>query len=475
MNLAVEILQWVVIACIVYLVVINLVALAFVLVGAEENDVRRMEDASADYSTLSASRFTIPLSIIVAAYNEERVIESTIRSLLALDYPEFEVIAINDGSTDGTLERLRDAFELEPYHVFMRHVFTTAEIRSVYRSAKYPNLMVVDKENGGKADSLNAGLNVARYRYVCGVDADTVFERSALLKVMRAVVHDPARIVGVTSQITTAREPEAAIAAAPGRRRIDLRPLVVYQHLDFLRAFVNNRLAWSKLGFMLCLPGGFQIWRRDVLEEVGGYSTTFTCEDIELTFRVHEKYLREGRDYAIHCLPDSIGVTECPDTVPKLVAQRERWQRVIDETVFHYRRMWFNSSYGRVGLVGSPFYLLSEVISPAVEILALGALVAAIGLGLFDFWTFVAVLGAMAFTNAALTAAAIFLDDVQSRLYRRRDLVRLLLYCPFEMILYRPIIFWARLKGSWRFLRGDMGWYKFERNVRAATSEAPSA
>src|SRR5262249_23053785 len=159
-------------------------------------------------------------------------------------------------------------------------------------------------------------------------------------------------------------------------------------------------------------------------------------------------FLREGRDYAIHCLPDSIGVTECPDTVPKLVAQRERWQRVINETVVHYRRMWFNPGYGSVGLVGSPFYLLTEVISPAVEILALGALVAAIGFGLFDAWTFLAVVGAMAFTSAALTAAAVFLDDVQSRLYRRRDLIRLLLYAPLELVLYRPIIFWARLKGS---------------------------
>jgi len=327
--------------------------------------------------------------------------------------------------------------------------------------------VVVDKENGGKADSWNAGLNIARYRYVCGVDADTVFDRTALLKVMRIVVRDPARIIGVTSQITTARQPERALAAAPGRREVERGPLAVYQHLDFVRAFVNNRLAWSKLGFMLCSPGGFQIWRRDVLEEVGGYATTFTCEDIELTFRVHERFLRDGRDYRIHCLPDSIGVTESPDTVRKLVSQRERWQRVIDETVFHYRRMWFNPSYKSVGLVGAPFYLLTETLSPAIEMLALGALVAAVALGLFDVWMFALVVAAMAFTTAALTAAALLLDDLQSRLYRKRDLARLLVYAPLDLVLYRPIMFWARLKGSWRFLRGDKGWYKFERNVRA--------
>jgi cellulose synthase/poly-beta-1,6-N-acetylglucosamine synthase-like glycosyltransferase len=463
------VLLLVVLACVLYLVVTTLIALAFVVIGAVENAMRKMEGETTDYEILASSRFTVPVSVIVAAFNEERVIESTIRSLLEFDYPEFEVILVNDGSTDDTLARVRDAFELEPYHVFVRHVLDTEEVRAVYRSAVHRNLVVVDKANGGKADSWNAGLNVARYRYVCGVDADTVFDRKALLKVMRVAIQDPARIVGVTSQISTARSPETAIAAAPGQRAIEPGPLAVYQHLDFLRAFVNNRLAWSRHRFMLCSPGGFQIWRRDVLQEVGGYSTAFTCEDIELTFRVHERFLREGRDYRIHCLPDSIGVTESPDTYRKLVAQRERWQRVIDETVVHYRRMWFNPRYKAVGLVGTPFYLISEVISPAIEVLALGALVAAVALGLFSATTFFAFFAAMAFSNAALTAAAILLDDLQSRLYRKRDLTRLLLYAPLDLVLYRPIMFWARLKGSWRFLRGDKGWYKFERNVRTAS------
>ena len=290
-------LTLVVLACFAYLVLINVVAIVFLVVGAIENAVRRHEEGSADYETLGASRFTIPVSVIVAAYNEGPVIEATVSSFLAFDYPEFEVVVVNDGSTDETLERLREAFELAPYEVFVRHVFPTQPVRGIYRSALHPNLVVVDKENGGKADAWNAALNVARYRYVCGVDADTVFDPTALLQVMRFPMSDPARVIGVTSQIATAAEPEKVLAQPPGRRRIDYSLLGVYQHLDFVRAFINNRLAWSQWGFMLCSPGGFQIWRRDVLEEVGGYSTTFTCEDIELTFRIHEKFRREGRDY----------------------------------------------------------------------------------------------------------------------------------------------------------------------------------
>jgi biofilm PGA synthesis N-glycosyltransferase PgaC len=339
-------------------------------------------------------------------------------------------------------------------------------VRAIYRGRMHPNLVVVDKENGGKSDALNAGLNVARFRYVCGVDADTVFDREALLKGMRRVVEDPARIIGVTSHLTIAENPESVMSASPGRRPIDRRPFMAYQHLDYLRAFFNNRLAWSRLGFMLCAVGAFQIWRRDVLEEVGGYSRTFTCEDIELTFRVHEKFLREQRDYEIHCLPDNVGTTEGPDTVRKLVSQRERWQRVINETVWHYRGMWFRKRYGSVGLIGAPFYLFTEVLAPAFELLAIATFAVAVALGLFDPAVFVLMLVAIAFLTGALTACAILLDDLQSRTYRVRDLVRMLVLAPLDLVLYRPVIVWARLKGTWRFLRGDKAWHKFERNVR---------
>ena len=455
-----------VLVCFAYLVFTTAVYVTLTVIGGFESIVRRHESWSADYETLGTSRFTIPVSIMVPAYNEERVIASTTRSMLELDYPEYEVIVVNDGSSDGTLAALIEAFGLEPYQAFVRHVFPHEDVRAMYRCAEYPNLVVVDKGNGGKSDALNAALNVARYRYVCGVDADTWFDRKALLKGMRLAVQDPARVIGVTSHMTTARKPEQAMSAQQGRRRIDLHPLMAYQHLDFLRAFFNNRTAWSRGNYMLCSPGAFAIWRRDVLEEVGGYSRQFTCEDIEVTFRIHEKYLREGRDYAIVCLTDNVATTEGPDTVGKLVSQRERWQRVIDETVWHYRRMWFNRKYKAVGLVGTPFYLLTEVLAPAFELLGLAALTGAIALGLFQPLTFVAMVAALAFVNAALTASAIYFEDMQSRSYRKRDLLALLLYTPLDFVVYRPIILWSRLKGSWGFLRGDKSWHKFERNVR---------
>lgn len=462
------VLFWTVIVCLAYLAVVYTSYVALLLVGLVENAVRRHERRTEDFETLAASRFTIPVSVVLAAYDEEQAIVPTVRSLLALDYPEFEVIVVNDGSTDETLETLRAAFDLTPFETFFRRRFDSADVHAVYRSREHPSLTVVDKQNGGKSDALNAGLNLARFRYICGVDADTIFAPDALLKGMRLVMTDPGRIVGVTSHLAIAQDPAAQMRQPVGRRRVARRSLIAFQHLDYLRAFFNNRLAWSRLNFMLCAVGAFQIWRRDVLEEVGGFARGFTCEDIELTFRIHERFLREGRDYRIVCLPDSIGATEGPDTVAKLVAQRERWQRVIAETVWHYRRMLFNPRYRTVGLLGVPFYLVSEVLAPLFEILALASLFLAVWLGVIDWGSFAAFVAAIALVNGAITAAAVHADDLQSRAYRPADLVRLLLLAPLDLFVYRPIIAWSRLKGTWRFLRGDKGWHKFERNTRAA-------
>jgi cellulose synthase/poly-beta-1,6-N-acetylglucosamine synthase-like glycosyltransferase len=464
------VLHAIVVACFAYLLVVNLSYLALALVGLVENRTRRRESAAEDYETMAGSRFTIPVSVVLAAYDEESAIVATVRSLLAQNYPEFEVIVVNDGSKDGTLGRLRDEFGLDPYEVFSKRFVETEPVRAIYRSAEHPNLIVVDKDNGGKADALNAGLNLARFRYICGVDADTVFARDALLKSMRLVMADPAHVIGVTSHLSIALDPAKTMADPVGKRRLSHRPLLAYQHLDYLRAFFNNRLGWSRLDFMLCAVGAFQVWRRDVIEEVGGFARGFTCEDIELTFRIHERYLRLGCSYQILCLPDNVGTTEGPNTVRKLVAQRERWQRVIDETVWHYRGMILNPRYKRVGLLGMPYYILSEVIAPLFELVAFFSLPLALALGVFDWQMFALTAALISFLNGTLTTIAILGDDRQSRLYAPGELVRLLLLAPLELVLYRPILVWARLKGTWRFLRGDKGWYKFERNERAAAA-----
>ena len=332
--------SWGVKVCLAYLLVVFASYVLLVLFAGADSSIRNRQRGAEDFDTLEASRFTIPVSIISALYNEEPVAVESTRSLLAQDYPEFEVLLIDDGSTDGTFEKLEAAFDLERREVIYRRVFETRALAGVYRSRIDPRLTVVRKLNGGKADALNCGLNFARYRYVLGVDGDTMYRPGALLLGMRLVMRDPARIIGVTSMIAISFRPEVLHNQESGARTLDRRLLSNFQQLDYMRSFFNNRIAWSRLRFMMCVVGAFHIWRRDVLEEVGGFSRNFTCEDIEMTFRVHEKFLREGRPYEILCVPETVATTEGPARIRGLISQRARWQRVIIETLVHYQRMF---------------------------------------------------------------------------------------------------------------------------------------
>jgi cellulose synthase/poly-beta-1,6-N-acetylglucosamine synthase-like glycosyltransferase len=453
-------------ACFVYLCAVALAFLGVLVLSALEQFRLLRDRRQDDFDALSSSRFTIPVSIVVPAYDEEVVIESTVRSLLALDYPSFEVIVVNDGSRDGTLALLQRAFDLEPREMFFQRRFRSRVVRGAYRSRAHPQLVVVDKENGGKADALNAGLNLARYRYVCTVDGDTVYHRDALLRAMRIPMRDPSTVVGVTSQVAISRRPEAEPTGTPGTSRLDDRLLANFQFLDYLRAFVNNRTGWARWNFMLCSVGSFAVWRRDVVEEMGGFSGDFTCEDIEFTFRVHERFRRERRPYRVVALADSIGRTEGPDTVRSLISQRARWQRVITETVWHYKRMLFNPRYGAVGLVGVPYYLLVEVLAPFFGVLALVVIPVAWWAGILAWDVCLLTMAAIALANGVYASMAVFLFDRESHSYTRRDLCVLVALGALDLFLYRPILIYAQAKGVVEFLRGDKQWNKFERNTR---------
>ena len=373
------ILRWIVVICFAYLALVYVSYFALAVVGLIENTTRRRESAAEDYDTLATSRFTIPVSVVLAAYNEESAITPTVLSLLAQTYPEFEVIVVNDGSSDGTLACLVREFTLQPYEVFTKRFVQTEPIRAVYRSSTFPNLVVIDKDNGGKADALNAGLNAARFRYICGVDADTVFSKDALLKGMRLVMTDPAHVIGVTSHLSIALDPSKAMADPVGGAGFGkVAPRLPAPRLPARILQQPARLVATRLHALRGRRIPDLAPRCD--RRGGGFALGFTCEDIELTFRVHERYLRGGKRYQILCLPDNVGTTEGPDTVRKLVAQRERWQRVINESVWHYRRMLFNRRYKQVGMLGMPYYLLSEVLAPLFELLAFASLLLAVGL-----------------------------------------------------------------------------------------------
>ena len=469
-------LYWACIVCILHLLGANFLYLTMFIVAAIDNAIRNREDRTEDYDTLSSSRFTIPVSVVVPAYNEQSMIVPCVRSLLAQEYPEFEVIVVNDGSKDETFDLLKREFDLKPRQVFYRRSLSCAKVLGIYQSAREPRLTVVDKENGGKADALNCGINLSRYRYLCFVDSDTVFIRKALLKGMRLAIKDPARVIAVTSLINISTEPETACRTESGETQLASRPFVNFQHIDYLRSFLGNRSAWSRLNFMLCTIGVFSIWRRDVVMEMGGFSPDFTCEDIEISFRAHYRYLRERRPYQILSLPDAVACTEGPSRVASLISQRARWQRVINETVWHYRSMILNPRYRTVGLIGMPYYILYEVLAPFFELLAWVTLPVAWWMGVMDWKGFFFYLGSMCFLTGALTNGVVLVQDIGSRTYRLHDLAMLMVLGLVEFLVYRPVISIARFKGTWDYLKGEKQWHKFERNRRSGNPRlGPSA
>lgn len=412
------------------------------------------------------SSLSIPVSIIAPALNEERVVVAAVQSLLDQNYPEFEVILVDDGSTDGTIETLRVAFDLAPSDIRVPLTFDAGEVTAFYRSQKDPRLSVVRKVNrGSKADAVNCGMNFAAYRYVCCVDGDTIYSGNALLDGMAIVLKNPSEVVGVTSYFGTSRHPEAKVVG--GRRRVDRNWLSILQNIDLMRSFLVNRLAFSAIGAMMCSPGAFAIWRRDLFAEVGAFDPRFSCEDIEFTYRVHEHFRRQRRRYQIASLPRLVAMTEGPDNVRDLIRQRARWQRVLLESVWAYRRMWFNYRYGTVGLVALPYNILFEALSPLMQALSLVLLLVLGAWGVLDARAVVAMLLFAALIVAAPSMLAVLIDNRQHRDYRTRDLVAMSLYSLLDLALFKPIILVAGLKGSIDFLKGKKGWDKFERNARS--------
>ena len=216
----------------------------------------------------------------------------------------------------------------------------------------------------------------------------------------------------------------------------------------------------------MCVSGGYGMWRRDIVIEVGGFSPKFTCEDIEMTFRVHEHMLRTKKPYRIISLPNLVAQTEGPQKIPQLVSQRARWQRVTMETIWEYRRMFLRPTYRTVGMLGVPYYTLFECFAPVFQVASVVTLALAFVYGVLGWQSYLAFLGMMAFGTALLTTLAVSLHDRGYRDFRARDLVRMLLLGPLDLFLYRPILMWAGLVGVWEFMRGDKRWNKFERNAR---------
>lgn len=404
-----------------------------------------------------------PIAVLAPAYNEEVTIVESVDSLLALHYPQFEVIVINDGSKDGTLQQVIGHYGLSPVKRFYDLAVEHKPIRGLYASPRLPRLLVIDKENGGKSDALNAGINVARAPLFCSIDADSLLESDALLRAVRPFVEEPDLTVAVGGTIRLANGSNIASGRVM-EVKLPKNFLGLVQIIEYLRAFLMARLALSKMQVLTVISGAFGLFRRQLAVEVGGYSHGTVGEDMELVVKLHRLLRDRKQPYRIEFIPEPVCWTEAPESLKILGRQRARWQRGALETFFKHRDMLFNRRYGRIGFLGFGQILVVDIVGPVVEVLGyfLVPLLWAVGLLAVDY--LLAFL-AITFTfGIFVSVATLILEEVELRRFpRARDLAVLTLISVLENFGYRQISNFWRLRGFWQFLRKQQGWGEMTR------------
>ncbi len=450
-----------------YFALVMVYYLALGVIGLFEGQKKKIEEAAEDFHLMASSAFTIPISIIIPAHNEEVWIADAVQSVIGLSYPQFEVIIVDDGSTDKTLDILKELLELEPQTKPYVDHFNAGKLFNIFISRKYPFVTVLSKESGHKkAGALNAALNLARYKYVCTIDADTVLEQDALLKVMAHVQKDPDKVIGIGSYYGLIN----GFKVYSGRiveRSFDLRPLIAYQNLEYIRTFIGNRIGWSSMNASPIISGGFAIWRRDIVLAVGGFAEYYSSEDLEFTFRVHE-YLIKNRvkGYRIIMLPYFVGWTYGPAQERALIKQRNRWQRVADESVMRYKHAIFNPRYGMLGLVTLPYFLLYECLGVFFETASWIITLWGFWAGIISFNVFMTFFVFMFLWQTIVSLFSLLIFSRVTKVMKASYIAYLATLSLVEFFWYRWIILFAKLAGTLDYLKGVRSHDQFIRSSR---------
>jgi cellulose synthase/poly-beta-1,6-N-acetylglucosamine synthase-like glycosyltransferase len=443
------------VAILTYFLVINTSYLVLILFASAEFIRHLRHQPFAGLDEMYRSPLTPGVSVLVPAHNEEAGIVASVQGMLALRYPQFEVIVIDDGSRDGTFDKLKDEFDLiETPRVVPPEVPTRGRVTGVYVPRLRPEpLIVVRKENGGKTDALNTGINLARQPLVCMVDADSILDPQALLTVAKPFADDPLR-TAATGGVVRVANGCSVVAGRIVEVRMPPRWLPRVQVVEYLRAFLLGRTGWSRLGGLLIISGAFGMFRRDLVVEVGGLDHDTIGEDAELVVRLHRHLREQKRDYRVVFVAEPVSWSEAPSTVKVLGSQRRRWHRGITEILWKHRRMLGNPRYGRIGLVAMPYYVLFEFLAPVIELagvvmVPLGLAVGAVNVEFAFRFLLVAYGYAMVVNLIALAVE----EFTFARYTRWTDLAYATLASALENIGYRQVTAVWRVMGAWAAIR----------------------
>jgi len=451
---------------IIYALILCLSYLILAVISAFSLINYKRKTGFVDYNVILSSPLAPSVSIIAPAYNESKSIIDNIRALIALHYNHFEVIIVNDGSQDDTLEKMIKVYDLEKVEYAFKPVLVTQKIRGIYRSVNHSfgNLTVIDKENGGKADALNAGLNIARNDFYVGIDVDSVIDPDALLKLVKPIMESgDRRVIGTGGVIRIANSCEI-INGHIVDIEVPKNLLARFQVLEYTRAFLMGRIAWSKVNGILIVSGALGLFDRQVVIKCGGYNNKTVGEDMELVVRMRRHMYDLDIKHKIEYIPDPLCWTEAPTTVKSLGRQRNRWTRGTMDSLFMHMKLFMNYKYAKLGLIGHPFWLFFEWLAPIVEFTGIIYFLILWYIGLINWSFFLLLLAFVYLFSVAFTSYAILYDELTFRRYKGRvQVMTLFLTALIDPIIYHPLTLYWSILGNISYLLGNKSWGEQER------------
>jgi len=433
-------------------------------IGEIRNYLRK--NSFTDYGVLAGSRQAPSISILAPAYNEGANIIENVRSLLSINYTNLEVIIINDGSKDDSLSKLIEVYDLYKADFFVNGQIETKEVRGVYRSRKivYRKLIVVDKQNGGKADALNVGINVSSNDYIVCIDVDCILEQDAILKLAKPFLENTKKRVIATGGVIRIANSCIVENGRLLKVRLPRQFLPRVQTLEYIRAFLLGRMAWSRLNGLLLISGAFGAFDKEIVVKCGGYNHKTVGEDMELVVRMRRYMEEKGIAHKVSFIPDPLCWTEAPSTFKILGRQRNRWTRGTIETLQMHKVMFFNPKYRLLGMISYPYWFFFEFLAPLVEFFGFIAFIVFAGFGLIQ-WSFFLGLLLFIFSFGFLYSVfAILMEVLTYNQYKtNRNLLLLILTAFLEPLIFHPFVVWSAIKGNIDLLRKRNSWGEMTR------------
>ncbi len=463
MNILIYILNHLII---IYALLLCISYLILALISAFSLINYKRKNSFVDYNVILSSPLAPTVSIIAPAYNESKSIVDNIRALLALHYNRFEVIIINDGSKDDTLEKIIKVYELEKVDYTFKPVLVTKEIKGIYRSVNhsFANLTVIDKVNGGKADALNAALNIAANDFYVAIDVDSVIEPNAILKLVKPIMETNDRRVIATGGVIRIANSCEIVNGHIVDIEVPKNILARFQVLEYTRAFLMGRIAWSKINGILIISGALGLFDKQIVIKCGGYNSKTVGEDMELVVRMRRHMYDLDIKHRIEYIPDPLCWTEAPTTLKTLGRQRNRWTRGTMDSLFIHKKIFFNYKYVKMGLIGHPFWFFFEWLAPIVETLGVIYFLVLWYLGQINWSFFFLLLAFVYLFSVAFTSYAILYDQLTFRKYKGRvQAMTLFLTALIDPIIYHPLTLYWSIRGNLAYLKGSKSWGDQER------------